>query len=208
MNAHALRQNIRIVDFDRTYKEDIIRLAESVIPLASENFETIRQSFEVITDWLEDTLEDETKRHVQNQVKISFRHGLHYVVALDDANRVIGVSGIYAIHRGYLEKLGVHCDGEQLQRLEDPSNFWLGWTAVDKMLQGQGIGTVLVHGAFTKASHALKAQRLSAPYLLVVADKGAVDFYERLGMKLEVSQGVTFIYSLLLAKDSFLTVSK
>lgn len=188
---------VRIVDFESKHKDAVIRMGEGYFPETHDGLETIRDSFQIISDFVDGKLSIQCKAQFSEQEKVNLDEGLDkYVVALDDSNRVVGVSGLYSVTQGYLEKLGVSLDEEKGHYLEDPNNLFLGWTFVDKNMTRQGIGTELIKGILVKAASFLKEKKLDDTRLVVVADKEAVGFYEKLGMKLDSREEYFDVYSI------------
>lgn len=190
--------DIKIVNFNRKHLESVIDLAANTIPHDLENLEDIRTSFEIISDWVENKLEDALKNYAENELKLSFRYGLHYIVALDPTKKIVGVSGIYSINNGYISKLGIHCNNDQLERLEDATNLWIGWTAVDKDLQKRGLGRKLIKNLLIKITSFSTEYKFPPTHLMVIADKSAGYFYAKLGMLPIIIEERVVIYSMLL----------
>ena len=186
--------DIKIVDFERQYAEAVITLVEANVPNEASDMETVRNSFEIIADWVDNKLEDLVKIAVIQQEKINIDKGLYYVVAIDATNTVVGVSGVYFITEGYLEKLGFPCNDLVKQEIETDASVWIGWTAVSKKLQKQGIGKFLIQTALSKVR--CSKYWVNVKDLMVIADKDATGFYEKLGMKHIITLRNMCIYSM------------
>lgn len=106
---------------------------------------------------------------------------LEYFLAIDNQENIVGISGVYTVQPGYLEKLGIKRT-QVTDRLQQPNHFWMAYTAVDPTKKGLGIGTDLMrHGVQIAMGMAEKDGTLNPKWTLL-ADPGAITFYKQYKM--------------------------
>lgn len=100
---------------------------------------------------------------------------------------------MYSVLPGYLDRESPGASSEAAW-LETPAVFWMGWTAVVDGMKGSGIGTLLMKHGISVASEIAARERIKEPYWAVLADVGAVSFYEGKGFTKvrEQESGVIF----------------
>lgn len=130
--------------------------------------------------WAQETLNDPTH--------------LYYYVALNKANDVLGVVGLYQALSGYSDKIGARALDSQpaeafKNKLENNKTFWIGWFGVKGDAQRKGVGTALLRESVRHAVHTVRGlgrqDDLRAYNYAVYADHGAIRYYERLGFHIE-----------------------
>ena len=120
---------------------------------------------------------------------------LEYFVATEgDCGRILGVSGLYSALPGYLRRTSAEVP-ESVLRLEDPDVFWMGWTAVIDQMKGKGLGTLLMRHGIGLARTISTLERIEEPQWAVLADSGAISFYEKKGMTRVIPHGSGWIFS-------------
>lgn len=190
---------IKIVNFDgKKHLKDVLDLSENNIPQDTDGMETIGRSFKWISAVQYSFLARWTLHLFSPFLEgINTKRILRYVVAVDNNQKVVGVSGVYSVTSRYIQKLGIGaCEKEKLARLQDRKNLWIGWTAVSPELRGQGVGARLIREILARAFEVLKHENLDDSYLLVVSDKNAINFYEKLNMIQEINKNNTVIYGI------------
>jgi len=120
---------------------------------------------------------------------------LQYFVAEDSqTGQPLGVSGIYSVLPGYLAREGNE-RVEVAASIETPDFFWMGWTAVIEEMKGNGIGSLLMRHGIRLAREIAGKEQIIAPQWAILADAGAVGFYEKRGMTPLMPHGSGLIFT-------------
>ncbi len=185
---------MQIVPFEKKYKDQVIKLLEKAFPeevSGDTGLESFHTCFSVAGgDLLPKTLK------LLNTDRV-----LKYFVAVDENNKVQGVTGVYSVEKGYLKKMGITADKETIDRLEDKKNFYIGWTAVSEEMQGKGLGKSLIKTILGKAKEVLRTEGLSDGNLMVLADQKNDLFYtQKCGMECQLEDPYVNIYAAPISK--------
>lgn len=132
---------------------------------------------------------------------------LQYFVLQNDAGELLGVSGVYGTKPPYLERMGIE-KSETTDRLQQPNQFWMAYTAVSTRTHEKGIGTKLMRHGMECAQQIAQAENIPNPQWALLADPGAITYYEQFGMKPVLTHGEELVFETPLATALAATVAK